>query len=79
MAGEARAAGRASLDDLVREFGRRFWFSTARMRDHRALTALRRSRADEPGLYAVITPDPDEMRAALREDQASPPDAPDSG
>lgn len=38
--------------------------------DGRALAAQRRDSA-EPGLYAFITPDADEMRAALEED--SPP------
>ena len=44
-----------------------FDFGTQRTRDGTALAAVRRKRG-EPGLYAVITPDPEELRDALRED-----------
>jgi hypothetical protein len=56
---------------LTAEF-RRFDFGTLRMRDGISLAAVRRE-PDEPGLYAVITDDADEMRAALRHDADFPP------
>lgn len=42
-----------------------FDFTTQRARDGISLVAVRRDGAGEPGVYAVITPDPAEMRAAL--------------
>jgi hypothetical protein len=42
------------------------------MRDGRSLIAVRHEPG-EPGLYAVITDDEDEMRRALLEDADSPP------
>lgn len=60
------AAG--DLDDEFREFD----VTTCRARGGYALAAQRRD-AGEPGLYAVVTPDPEEMRRLLKED--SPPGA----
>jgi hypothetical protein len=61
----------AMLRSLAKEF-RRFDFGTLRMRDGRSLIAVRR-KPGEPGVYAVITDDEDEMRRALREDANFPP------
>ena len=75
MNAEARLPGRsleAMLRKLAAKFGDRFDFGTQRTSDGISLTAVRRE-PDEPGLYAVITDDPDEMRDALREDEDSPP------
>lgn len=62
---------RRNLDRTVRELGAefrgRFYIGTVRSRDGISLAAVR-EQPGEPGLYAVITPDPDEMRDALRED-----------
>lgn len=66
---------RRSLDTIIRALARdfrRFTFGTQQTWDGTAIAAIRR-KPDEPGLYAVITPDPEEMRAALREDEESPP------
>lgn len=52
------------------EFGQ-FDVTTCRARGGYALAARRRD-GSEPGLYAVVTPDEDEMRRALAE--GSPPD-----
>jgi hypothetical protein len=52
---------------LTAEFGRRFWFTSTRMRDHTSLTALRRDPS-EPGVTCVITPDAAEMADVLRQD-----------
>lgn len=60
-----------SLSALAGEFTG-FDFGTCRTREGTALTAQRRD-ASEPGVFAVITPDVDEMRAALTEDL--PPDS----
>ena len=59
---------RISLDGLMAKFGRRFWFGHARMRDHMALTALRRNPS-EPGVTCVITDDLAELADALEQDQ----------
>jgi hypothetical protein len=61
----------AMLRALAAEF-RRFDFGTLRMRDGSSLIAVRR-KPGEPGLYAIITDDEDEMRDALREDAGLPP------
>ena len=66
---------RGNLDAMLRSLAadfRRFDFGTLRMRDGRALIAVRR-KSGEPGLYAVITDSEDEMRDALLEDADSPP------
>lgn len=55
---------------LAAEF-RAYEFSTCTTWDGPALIALRKDRGAAPGTCAVITPDMDEMRAALAED--SPP------
>ena len=82
MAADRQPAPRG-VDALMREFGRRFWFGMVRSRDGRSLTAVRKAGASEPGLYAVITPDADEMRDALEQDQldghAADPEPDDSG
>ena len=57
------------LAKLTAEFGRRFWFTSTRMRDHTSLTAVRRDPS-EPGITCVITPDAKEMAEVLREDEA---------
>ena len=76
MSGRPR---RRTLDDLTAKFGCRFWFGSAKMRDHTALTALRLDLS-EPGVTCVITPDLAEMADALEQDAAgAPPDPPDSG
>jgi hypothetical protein len=71
---------RRNLDKTVRalaaEFRGRFYIGTVRSRDGISLTAVRR-KPDEPGLYAVITDDEDEMRDALREDAEEFPGDPD--
>lgn len=71
----ARGLERA-LGRLAAEF-RRFDFGTQRTSDGISLAAVRR-KPDEPGLYAVITDDAEEMREALREDAEDfPPDGGD--
>ena len=60
--------------DLAGEFDS-YNFGTCITWDGPALIALRKDRGAAPGTCAVITPDVDEMRAALLED--SPPDDPD--
>jgi hypothetical protein len=40
-------------------------FGTQQTRDGLALVAVRRNEADEPGVCAVITDDPGEMRRTL--------------
>ena len=57
---------------LAAEF-RQFDFGTTTTWDGPALIAVRKDRGAGPGTCAVITPDMDEMRAALAED--SPPDS----
>lgn len=64
--GAHRAAPRG-LHELMRDFGRRFVFTTTKMRDHIALTAVRRNQA-ERGVSVVMTPHVDEMRDALEQD-----------
>ena len=76
------AARRVSLDDLMREFGRWFWFGRAKMHDHVAHTAMRLDPS-ERGLTCVITDDLAELADALEQDQIGSedgaPDPPDSG
>jgi hypothetical protein len=52
---------------LEAEF-RQYHFGICRMRDGRALTAIRKGGTEKPGVCVVITPDADEMRAVLRAD-----------
>jgi hypothetical protein len=66
----------STLGRLAAEF-RRFDFATLRMRDGVSLAAIRRE-PDEPGLYAVITDDADEMLTALREDADNFPPGPEA-
>lgn len=63
----------ADATELAREFSGRFDISICRARDGRALIATRRAGTGAEGVYAVITPDPEEMREALSEDEDSPP------
>ena len=63
----------ADATELAREFSDRYDIGICRARDGRALVATRRAGTGEPGVYAVITPDPDEMREALSEDEDFPP------
>ena len=65
-----------ALGRLAAEF-RRFDFATLRMRNGLSLAAVRR-KADEPGLYAVITDSAEEMRDALREDAEEFPPGPEA-
>ena len=66
----------SALGRLAAEF-RRFDFATLRMRDGISLAAVRR-KPGEPGLYAVITDDADEMLRALREDAEDFPPGPEA-
>jgi len=50
---------------LEAEFGR-YHFGTCHTWDGRSLTAVRKPGEDGPGVCVVITPDVEEMRAALR-------------
>lgn len=76
MSAAVRRPGRGlegMLTRLAKEF-RRFDFGIQRTRDGTSLEAVRRKpHRDEPGLYAVITDDVNEMRDALLEDKNSPP------
>lgn len=75
MNAAVRIPGRSlegALRRLAAEF-RRFDFGIQRTSDGNSIAAVRR-KPDEPGLYAVITDDVDEMRDALLEDaEDSPP------
>lgn len=69
---------RAALDALVRAFSRefrQFAFGTQQTWGGVSIAAVRRERG-APGLTAVITADPQEMRDVLRQDMtaASVPD-----
>jgi hypothetical protein len=59
----------ARLSMLADEFPG-YDFGTQRTWDGTSIIAIRRGDCSRPGLYVVITPDPDEMRRALREDCA---------
>ena len=71
-------SGLAVLASLAAEF-RQFDFGTCRMPQGLSLIAVRRSDGPREGLYAVITPDPAEMRQVLREDEDFPPGCEGSG
>jgi len=71
MAGAVSAAS-CHLDALAAEFPR-YGFRTFRLHNHTAIAAVRHGTPSDPGVYAVITDDPDEMRAALAGDV--PPDS----
>ena len=85
MSGEAAAESNlySEVGELAAEFGDRYIIGTVRSRDGVSLAAVKRDRADEePGVYAVITPDAGEMRDALLEDEEDDPPGPsepDSG
>ena len=75
-------SGLAVLAALAAEFPR-FAIGTCRMPQGLSLIAVRDRDDSRPGLYAVITPDPAEMRRVLLEDENFPPGAggtpPDGG
>ncbi len=56
----------AMLSELAVEFPG-YEFSTQRTWEGVSLIAVRQGGSDRSGLYAVITPDPDEMRRTLLE------------
>jgi hypothetical protein len=56
----------AELSDLAAEFPD-YDFATQQTWDGRSIIATRREGCAEPGLYAVVTRDLDEMRSALHE------------
>ena len=63
----------ATVSELHQEFGAKFIIGAVRSRDGISLAAVKNDHAGEPGLYAVITGDPGELREALQEDAVSPP------
>ena len=60
----------AMLDELAAEFPG-YAFSTQRTWEGVSLIAVRQEGSARPGLYVVITPDRDEMRRTLLEDENS--------
>lgn len=58
----------ARLSKLADEFPG-YDFGTQRTWAGTSIIAIRQGGPARPGLYAVITPDPDEMRRALLEDE----------
>jgi hypothetical protein len=56
----------AELTGLAAEFPG-YDFATQQTRDGISIVARRRRDCARPGLYAVVTDDPDEMRSALLE------------
>jgi hypothetical protein len=58
------------LDELAAEFPG-YAFSTQRTWEGVSLIAVRQEGSARPGLYVVITPDCDEMRRTLLEDENS--------
>jgi hypothetical protein len=56
----------AELNGLAAEFPD-YDFATQQTWDGRSIIATRREGCAQPGLYAVVTRDPDEMRRALLE------------
>lgn len=69
----ARRGIEGALSRLAAKFGDRFDFGMQQTSDGISLAAVRHKGDDGPGLYAIITDDPDEMRDALRQDRDSPP------
>jgi hypothetical protein len=62
--------GSCGIDALVPVLAAEFpvyFFATQRTWDGVSLSALDKDGAARPGVYAVITRDPDEMRRALQE------------
>ena len=62
----------AQLSELAAEFPG-YEFATQRTRDGISILATRRGGCAQPGLYAVVTGDLDEMRRALLEHEAAQP------
>ena len=62
----------AELSELAAEFPG-YEFATQRTRDGISILATRQGGCARPGLYAVVTDDPDEMRRALLEHEATQP------
>jgi len=58
----------ARLSKLADEFPG-YDFGTQRTWEGTSIIAIRQGGSARPGLYVVITPDPDEMRRALLEDE----------
>jgi len=62
----------AQLSELAAEFPG-YEFATQQTRDGISIVARRQGGCARPGLYAVVTDDPDEMRRALLEHEAAQP------
>jgi hypothetical protein len=62
----------ARLTELAAEFPG-YEFATQQTWDGISIVARRHGGCAQPGLYAVVTADPDEMRRALLEQQATQP------
>ncbi len=62
----------ASLTDLAAEFPG-YEFATQQTWGGTSIVARRHEGCARPGLYAVVTDDPDEMRRALAEHEAAQP------
>jgi hypothetical protein len=60
----------AELSELAAEFPD-YDFATQQTWDGKSIIAMRRGGCAQPGLYAVVTGDLDEMRRALLEHQRS--------
>lgn len=60
----------AQLSELAVEFPG-YEFATQQTRDGISIVARRHGGCARPGLYAVVTDDPDEMRRALLEHEAA--------
>ena len=58
----------AELSELTAEFPG-YEFATQQTWDGISISARRRRGCARPGVYAVVTGDPDEMRRALLEDE----------
>jgi hypothetical protein len=58
----------ARLSKLADEFPG-YDFGTQRTWEGTSIIAIRQGGSARPGLYVVITPDPDEMRRALLQDE----------
>jgi hypothetical protein len=65
-------SSRSPLDALVLELATEFpgyFIGTQQTWNGVSLSAHDKDRAAHPGVYAVVTKDPDEMRRTLRQDQ----------
>ena len=65
-----RPIASAELSGLADEFPG-YEFATQQTWDGTAIIATRRGGCAQPGLYAVVTDDPDEMRRALLEQETA--------